>query len=51
MRNRHFQALVWLNLQEKIVLQKYVDIFRDNSWIFVREHKILNLSTDLALGN
>lgn len=28
MKNRHFRALAWLNLEEKIVLRKQGDIFR-----------------------
>lgn len=42
MKNRHFRALVWFSLEEKLVLKKLTDIFRDSGRVSVREHKILN---------
>lgn len=42
MKSRHFRALVWLNPEEKIVLEKSADIFRDSGWVSVREHKIMD---------
>lgn len=42
MKNRHFRALVWFSLEEKLVLKKSTDIFRDSGRVSVREHKILN---------
>lgn len=37
MKNRHFRALVWFSLEEKLVLKKSTDIFRDSGRVSVRE--------------